>query len=207
MRARISWPTAGIAVYKRLNHTSGVLFTATSGGLLSGARIGHGERLYGPICLGMALLLVGSAGWLFERDALTLQKWPTAEAEIIRSYVVTRNSPHDGHDLYAARYELRYVLDSKEFVAIIDYGEPVADYNSAQARADHFLAGSRHLVHYNPQNPAEVRIEMSSYFAHFVGPLVLGSVGSMFLLFGVALSWGARRGRYPAVAPRAKVLS
>ncbi len=160
----------------------------------------------GPALVALALLLLGGAAWVLQYERARLPTWPATEAEVIRSYVVTRRRPGDPRTLYVAQHELRFTLGDREYVTVAESGEPSPQYAGVQARVDEFHSGSRRLVHYNPQNPAEVHIQLASAMRPFVGPLLLGGVGSGCLLFGVALSWGMLQRGFGAAVARVRLL-
>ncbi len=153
-------------------------------------RFPRGLSVFGPILVVLALLLLGSAAWAFRNQRTRLRIWPGVEAEVIRSYVVTRKLPGNSRMFFAAQHELRFTVGDREYVAVTDSGDPSPVFAEAQARVDEFHSGSRHLVHYNPQDPTDVRIELASAMRPFMVSLLLAGIGSVFLLFGMALSWG-----------------
>jgi hypothetical protein len=114
----------------------------------------------------------------FWRQYTVLRTWPVADAQILRSEVVTEPGP--GHDqLYSAKLTVLYSVNAKATTAELTSYQS-SNYQATQDRVAQFPVGSHHLIRYAPQDPSQVRIGAEWNARFFVVPLVILAMGAVF---------------------------
>lgn len=142
-------------------------------------------RLIAGIFLALGVILLGVAGWLAEKKLAVINSWPTVEAEVIESEVISYEDS-DNDTLYKAQFRFRYTVDGRTFDTRTDNGYGTSFRSWMQKKVDRLPPGARHRLHYNPADPAEIEYNAGYNLEFFGIPLFCGSMGLIFALAGVA---------------------
>jgi hypothetical protein len=127
----------------------------------------------------------------FLRQSQVLRSWPIADAQVLRSDVVSQ--PAAGHDqLYTAKLQILYTVGGKPITAELTSFES-SNYEATQTRVREFPVGSHHPVRYDPHNPSQARIGAEWSARFFAVPLIIASMGIFFAIAALAFFLLARR--------------
>ncbi len=151
---------------------------------MSGHSNRQAPRWLGGIFLAIGLVFLGVGGWFTERRLTVINAWPTAEAEVVHSEV-TSYQDSEGSTLYKAAFRFRYTVAGREFVTDTDNGYGTSFRSWMQKKVDRFAPGTRHRIHYNAEDPAEIEYNAGYNFAFFGIPLFCAGMGVVFGLVGV----------------------
>jgi hypothetical protein len=148
-------------------------------------------QLFGIATLVLCTLFVLFGVPFFWAQVRVLRNWPVAQAQVLRSEVVTQPAP--GHEqLYAAKVQVLYTVDDKPIVVELTTIESKS-YLEAETRAAQFPVGSRHAIRYDPHDPAQARIGAGWNRRFFAVPLVLFGMGGAFGMMAVGcFVWAGR---------------
>jgi hypothetical protein len=152
---------------------------------MSHASARQAPKLIAGIFLAIGLVLLGVAGWFAENKFTVMNSWPTVEAEVLESEV-TDYEDSEGSTLYKAQFRFRYAVDSRTFDTRTDNGYGTSFRSWMQAKVDRLPPGSRHPLHYNPADPADIEYNAGYNFEFFGIPLFCGGMGLILALVGVA---------------------
>jgi hypothetical protein len=128
-----------------------------------------------------------------------LRTWPAAEAEVVRSEVITAPLKSGGQ-LYDALYGFTFIANGQPQSALLTSNHQSTSYDRKRAQVARFPVGSHHLIRYNPAHPSDIRMQ-PGYNPHFFAVplfvsgfgLILAIVGSAFWLAGKLIGSRARR--------------
>jgi len=119
-----------------------------------------------------------------------LRSWPVRQAQVLSSRVVVE--PTSKHDqLYSAKLEIVYVVDGKPVTSGLTSFQS-SNYDETARRAAEFRVGSRHVIRYDPNNPAQARIGAGWNRRFFAVPLITAGVGLCFAALGAGCFVGGR---------------
>lgn len=107
-----------------------------------------------------------------------LGSWPVRQAQVIRSEVVVQ--PGAGHDqLYAAKLQIVYAVNGRLVTAELTSFQS-SNYAETARRAAEFRVGSRHVIRYDPHDPAQARIGAGWNRRFLAVPLITLACGLAF---------------------------
>ncbi|MGH9508459.1 MAG: DUF3592 domain-containing protein [Terriglobales bacterium] len=155
----------------------------------------HPARIIGYIFLPIGIVLLGVAVWLAEQRREILNTWPEAQAEVTYSEL-TYSRSRSGSSMYSAEYVFRYTVNGREYTARDGPGYSTSSYSSMEEKVQRYAPGTRHPIHYNPQNPQEIRIEVGYNLSTFGIPLMVAAMGLVFAGLGLGVVRGGGRSRY-----------
>lgn len=138
----------------------------------------------GFIGLVVGLGVLGGAGWVGREPYRIWRTWPTVEAEATRGDIASDYERHvvrkGYYTVYRAQVEFRYRFGGKEHVAWSSTSSTSASSKKIWRKlATTYAPGRRLRIHYNPANPAEIRLDLfrdSDDLWMFVALLGLGFV-------------------------------
>jgi hypothetical protein len=138
--------------------------------------------------IGAACLIVGGlfaimSAPFFLGQMRVLRSWPTAQAEILKSDVVSQPAPKH-QQLYAANLRIAYVVNGQPITVDLTSFQS-SNYQETVRRAAEFPAGSRHEIRYDPSNPNQVRIGARWNRRFFAVPLITLGCGAAFALLAL----------------------
>ena len=148
-------------------------------------------KLLGGIFALVGLGLLGGAGYAGQNRLKILNDWPTADAEVVRSEV-TRKSDSDS-TTYGVEIQFRYTVNGKEYTSASTMGYTTSSYTQMRRAADEHPPGSHHQIRYDPQYPPDIYFNAGYNFGFFFVPLLLGGMGLIFTVVGLAVFSKARR--------------
>lgn len=136
-----------------------------------------------------------------------LRTWPVADAEVVRSEVITVPL-NSGGQLYDALYGFAFTADGKPQAALVTSNHQSTNYGAKRAQVVRFPVGSHHLIRYNPAHPSDIRMQ-PGYNPHFFAVplfvsgfgLILAIVGLLFWVAGKLLAGRDRRAAQAATHP------
>lgn len=143
------------------------------------------QRWIGLVFLVIGLVFLAVGGWFAEKRFTVMNSWPTVEAEVVESEVTTYEDS-EGSTLYKAQFRFRYTVEGREYQTQTDNGYGTSFRSWMQTKVDRLPAGSRHRLHYNPADPAEIEYNAGYNFEFFGIPLFCGGMGLIFALVGFA---------------------
>ncbi len=118
----------------------------------------------------------------FWRQVQVLRSWPEAEAQVLRSEVVTE--PSAGHDMvYRAKLQVLYTVNGNPITSDLTSFES-SNYDATLRRTEQFPVGSHHAVRYDPADPARARIGAGWNRTYFALPLIMLAMAAVFGLTG-----------------------
>lgn len=140
------------------------------------ARVGWAFAAIGAVLLGVG-------AWLLATDWRTLREWPTLEAQVVQSEVVTAAglSANNYRRMYDARVVFAYTVGGRRYENGTTYGIASSSPADAESRVSDYAPGTRHVIRYRPGDPNVIRFDMDSTIATFA---VSGGVVLMGLVFG-----------------------
>lgn len=154
------------------------------------------NKLVGGIFTVVGLALLGTGGWVGNRQYTILKSWPTLEAEVTKSQVthhVSHNSrSHTDTTMYGAEIEFRYTVEGRQFTTPSTPGYSTSSYPEMKRMADTYAPGTRHTIRYNPADPNDVRFNAGYNFGFFFLPVVFGGMGVVFTGVGIGLLAASR---------------
>ena len=152
--------------------------------------------------IGVACLVVGGlfaimSAPFFLGQMRVLRSWPVAQAEILKSDVVSQLAPKH-EQLYAANLRISYVVSGKPITVDLTSFQS-KNYQETVRRAADFPVGSRQDVRYDPSNPNQARIGAGWNRRFFAVPLITLGCGLAFAMLALGFFISAKLGRDPAV--------
>ena len=140
-----------------------------------------------PLLLGLGLL---AGGWFSAKRQYTILKdWPTVDAVVMRSELVSRQERMTHNrlvTLYQAHIDFRYAVAGKQYTAPAGSDFSSSNYAEMKRRVEANAAGTHRSIRYDPANPYAIRYDAGYTFAFFLGPLTLLCSGLMSVTVGVA---------------------
>jgi hypothetical protein len=134
----------------------------------------------------VGVVLLAIAGYTANRQNTILKTWPTVEAEVSRSEV-TQGVDNEGNTMYGLHLEFTYTVNGKEFSTSASAPYRSSSRKSMREKAATYAVGTRHPIRYDPSDPEEIRFDAGYNFGFFFVPLLLGGMGLVFLVIGLAL--------------------
>jgi hypothetical protein len=159
----------------------------------------HTPRWLAGLLLLLGLIFLGVGGWFAERRLAVMNSWPTVEAEVVHSEV-TSYEDSEGSTLYKAAFRFRYTVNGQEFITDTDNGYGTSFRSWMQKKVDRFAPGTRHPIHYNAANPAEIEYNAGYNFEFFGIPLFCTGMGLIIGLAGVGAMRRRSADRCPSCA-------
>ena len=121
----------------------------------------------------------------FWRQVQVLRNWPEADAQVLRSEVVTESST--GHaQLYRAKLQVLYTVSGDPVTSDLTSFEST-NYEATLQRTQQFPVGSHHAVRYDPANPAQARIGAGWNRTYFALPIIVLLMAVLFAFAGAVL--------------------
>ena len=118
----------------------------------------------------------------FWRQAQVLRNWPEADAQVLRSEVVTESSA--GHEqLYRAKLQVLFTVGGNPVASDLTSFEST-NYEATLQRTQQFPVGSHHAVRYDPASPAQARIGAGWNRTYFALPIIVLSMATVFAFVG-----------------------
>jgi hypothetical protein len=146
-------------------------------------------KLFCLIFCGVGVILLGVAGWSGNRQYTIMTRWPTVEAEVVKSEVTHHQSQSSNEartsDMYTTEVVFRYTLNGEEYVTPSTTGYSSSSYPEMKRKADAFPPGSHHVLRYNPSDPNDVRFNAGYNLGFFFLPLIMVTMGVVFTGIGV----------------------
>jgi hypothetical protein len=130
------------------------------------------------------LFIVFSLPFLWHQIQV-LRNWPEADAQVLRSEVVSE--PSAGHEmLYRAKLQVLYTVGGNPITSDLTSFEST-NYEATRQRVEQFPVGSHHAVRYDPANPAQARVGAGWNRTYFALPIVVLSMAAFFAFVGAVL--------------------
>jgi hypothetical protein len=157
-------------------------------------------RAAAAIVASTGLVTLGIGYFLLQDRLATVRKWRPVDAQVIRTWLNARQSGDTGNQSisYIAHYELAYTVDGQSIRSnALSEDEFFGEAGLAQRRLDRHGPGTRGLVHVNPNDPKQVRLNLGRN-VHTLGLslwLVLAAVflfmigASLWLMGAPTISW------------------
>jgi hypothetical protein len=148
-------------------------------------------KLVGAIFFLVGLALLGAAGWTGNRQYTVLKTWPTVEAEVVRSEVISHRDS-EGITMYRAAIDFRYSVNGVEYTVPTSSSYSSSSYNSIKSDVDAYAPGTRHAIRYNPTDPHDMRYDVGYNFGFLFLPVLFGGMGIVFAGLGGLLLYLSR---------------
>lgn len=129
------------------------------------------------------LAFLAPALWMAREHQRIVTRWPEAQATATSSGVVQYTER--GRTYHRAEYELRYIVNGREYVTPESSSSSHSSHDTAARQAEHYGPGTRHRVRYNPDNPHDIRLHAGYSARFFLLPLLFGGVGALMELLGL----------------------
>jgi hypothetical protein len=136
-------------------------------------------KVVGPILTLAGLGCLSFAWWSGNRQYTILKSWPAVEAKVMKSEVVRRRSAArrtENHTTYGVAIIFHYTVDGAAHTTRAPEGRTWSE-GGAKRMAAQYASGTRHLVHYNPGDPNDIRFDVGYNFDFFFLPIVFGVTG------------------------------
>ena len=162
--------------------------------------VAFGLTLFGTVPALVGLGLLASAVFTGNRQFTILNKWPTTEAEVVRSELAHHpfTFRHDSRPttVYQALVDFHYTVGGRDYTATTGTHYSSSNYKEMKGKVDRFASGSHHPIRYNPDNPNDMREDAGYTFGFFITPVLLGAFGLPALGFGLLfIAMGRRVGK------------
>lgn len=127
-----------------------------------------------------------------------IQTWPVTDAEVVSSAVRAGSiSSRGGGTLvtYFPWIQFAYAVNGHAYTAPAGTGWATASRRRiAQMVANEFAPGTHHRIHYRPDDPNIVRVDLGYTARFFATPLLWGALSlAMVVMGGVLARWGSGR--------------
>lgn len=150
----------------------------------------NAARTAAAITAGAGLILLAIGFYLFRNRVVSIRTWQPVEAQVVRSWMEEHETGDstERSTSYSAHYELAYTVNG-ESMRSTARSQTVfsASSGEVQARLDRHSAGTRGVVHVNPDNPSQISLNMGMNAATLALPLWMMLPGASLLLFAIAL--------------------
>ncbi len=128
----------------------------------------------------------------FIQQMKVLRTWPAADAQVVRSEVVSLRTD-SGQRLYDTLLVLSYQVNGRAYLSSVNSLHQSTSYERKKKQAERFPAGSRAEVRYNPSDPVDIRIQ-AGYNVHFFAvPVFISGVAAIFGVLALLLFVASRR--------------
>jgi len=148
-------------------------------------------KLVGSILTLVGLILLGVAGWTGNRQYTILKTWPSVEAEVVKSEVISYRDS-EGDRMYRAAIDFRYAVDGREYTVPSSSSYSSSSYSSMRSKVNAYAPGTRHPIRYNPSDPGDMRFDVGYNFGFFFLPFLLGVMGLVFSGVGAGILRASR---------------
>ena len=141
--------------------------------------------------IGGIVLVIGI--WMGWTDAAMLRDWPSVEAEVIASSVVSSTRTGSSSrslsapTMYDTQVTFRYEVAGRPFENATTYGISSSNPSDARDRAQRYAPGTRHTIRHRPGDPNIIRFDMDSTLAVFALAGGLTLMGLVFVGLGTAV--------------------
>ncbi len=156
-----------------------------------------GLKLFGAIPLVIGLAVLTGACFTGHRRYTIISKWPTADAEVVRSELAQHQHlfMHDARPrtVYQARIHFRYTVNGREYTIPTGTSYSSTDYAEMRGKVDAYAAGSHHPIRYNPAHPNDMRYDAGYTLGFFITPLILLGIGLPTAAVGILLIAAGRK--------------
>lgn len=145
--------------------------------------------------IAVACVIFGAA-WLaiaapfFLRQLDVERHWPEAHA-VLRSVTIVED-PTSGEKLYKTHFEFNVETAAGTKAAVVDGYRISSNRGKVEAEAARFKPGISYAVRSNPQNSAEIRLDVDHPFRHFFLPITFAGIASIFFVIAGALVFISR---------------
>lgn len=159
------------------------------------------DIVLGAFSLAFGLASLGAAGMVGSKQYRILRDWPSVDAEVVRSRVLSYvvHGRRSNATYYTANIEFRYKVGSQSYLTSARPSHDTDGSSPMQHWVDVYSPGTRHQIRYNPVNPADIRFDVGYNYSFFNDVAFLGIWGLIFLVAsGVLLV----RPRHAAGRPR-----
>ena len=140
-------------------------------------------QFIGVTCLIVGGLFAVMSAPFFLGQIKVLRSWPVAQAQIIKSDVISQPAPKH-EQLYAAQLQIAYVVNGQPITVDLTSFQS-SNYQETVHRAAEFAPGSRHDIRYDPNNPTQARIGAGWNRRFFAVPLITLGCGLAFALLAL----------------------
>ena len=141
------------------------------------------------ILVGLIFVIIG----LITRGRINAAtKWPSVQGAVLKSEVADRSTTiktgehrRTNVELYEPVVEYQYIVNGTTFTGKrLSFGSTRLHYEDAQAVAGRYPAGAQVPVYYNPKNPRDARLEVTSQgaTAQLILGIIFGVVGIIWLV-------------------------
>jgi len=144
----------------------------------------------GSVLFALACLVIAAPSYY--QSYRILKTWPAATGTVVRSVVVPKEDERGGW-LYAAQLAFTYEAEGREYVGEYEFPHYSTHADRKQKQLARFPTGSVHQIRYNPENPADIRIQVGYNIHFFVIPIFITGVGLIFAVVA-AVFFGLSRG-------------
>jgi hypothetical protein len=141
--------------------------------------------------IGLIVLAVGI--WMAWSDAAMLRDWPSVDAEVVASSVVSSTRTGSSSrslsspTMYDTQVTFRYEVAGRRFENATTYGISSSNPSDARDRVREFAPGTRHTIRHRPGDPNIIRFDMDSTIAVFALSGGLSLMGLVFVGLGAAV--------------------
>jgi hypothetical protein len=140
-------------------------------------------QFIGVTCLIVGGLFAVMSAPFFLGQIKVLRSWPVAQAQILKSDVVSQPAPKH-EQLYAAQLRIVYTVNGQPITVDLTSFQS-SNYQETVRRAEEFAPGSRHDIRYDPNNPTQARIGAGWNRRFFAVPLITLGCGLAFVLLAL----------------------
>jgi hypothetical protein len=143
----------------------------------------------GCLIFGLAWLTIGLPFFLRQTDVQ--RHWARANAKLLSASVTEDVTP--GGKLYKTHFEFDLETLSSSRLAVVDSYRISPDRDKVEAEVTRWVPGVIYSVRSNPNNPAEIRLDVDRPFRHFFLPILFGGIAAVFFAISAALIFFSRR--------------
>jgi hypothetical protein len=162
-------------------------------------------KVLGGIFLFFGLICLAGAGWTGYRQYTLLERWPQVDAAVTQcrmnsqpmTYTDTNNQRITTTE-YSLALEFRYTVAGREYTSPASSSLSSDNYNVMRRKADEYAPGTHHPIRYNPDDPKDIRYDVSLNIGFAIFAVILGIFGVIATAVGGAMLRAFRRRRCPA---------
>ncbi len=137
------------------------------------------------------LIFIGLSVPFYLRQRDVIKNWVFTDAQVQSSDVVS--IPAKRGTNYDARIVVMYRIGNSVITTMVNSGYRSSRRSHAQDWVEHYSAGSRVRIAYNPLQPSDVRLDPGYNRYFFAVPLLVSEVGLGFAAVALVLFVVARR--------------
>jgi hypothetical protein len=146
--------------------------------------------VFGLVGVGM----LGGAWWTGKRQYTILKTWPSVDAVVTKSEVISYRDS-EGKSMHRAAVEFRYTVNGREYVTPTVTETATSSYSEMSGKVTTYSPGSHHSILYNPADPRDIRFGFGYNFDTFFVTGILGLFGVVFTPVGFGILFFMRPGR------------